>query len=83
MGCNCKSGKVYKLNNLDSQDHINQAREVWERVIATKTVQQYDELDTREIMSTYKSLYPNAKYVPSIENAIENINHAINNFRKR
>lgn len=83
MGCNCKGGKVQKLNNLDSQDHIDQAREVWDRVIAGKDVGMFDEIETREVIGTFFSLYPNAKTTPSVQNAIDNINHALQNFRKR
>ena len=83
MGCNCKGGKAQIINNLQSEDHIALAREVKERIIDQKQPSMFDELETREVIAAFFSLYPNAKTSPSVQNAIDNINHAILNYRKR
>lgn len=82
MGCNCKGGKGKPLNNLKSVDHINLAKEVYNTVILTKPIEDYNDLDKMDIFNTYVSLYPNAKYTPSLENAVENIKHAVLNYKK-
>ena len=83
MGCNCKGGKAQVINNLQSEDHILMAREIKERIIDQKAPGMFDEIETREVIGAFHSLYPNAKITPTIENAIHNINHAIQNYRKR
>jgi predicted nucleic acid-binding protein len=40
MGCNCKSGKSKPLNNLQSVDHMNLAREVYNTVITQKEIEE-------------------------------------------
>lgn len=82
MGCNCKGGKGKPINNLKSVDHINQAREVYERIILTKSISEYDDFDRMDVFNTFVSLYPNSKYTPSIENAVENIKHAVLNYTR-
>lgn len=82
MGCNCKGGKRQILNNLNSQDHILAAKEVFNTIISVKEISEYDDYDRAEINNTFKSLYPNAKLISSTENAVENIKHAITNFKK-
>jgi len=80
--CNCKGGKKQIINNLQSSDHIDLAKEVFNNIIQKKTMEEYDDFDNMEILNTYKSLYPNAKTTPSLENAVQNINHAILNYKK-
>ena len=82
MGCNCKGGKKQVLNNLNSVDHINLAKEVYNNVILAKSVEDYTDLDKMDIFNTYGSLYLNAKYTPTLENAIESIKHAVLNYTK-
>ena len=71
MGCNCKGGKSQILNNLDSQDHIEFAREIYERVV--EEGKEYTDLDKIEIVSAYSTLYPNSKTIPTIDECIEQI----------
>ena len=83
MGCNCKSGKPQVLNNLNSVDHIMFAEEVYKNVIQGKSSNDYDDFDKNQILGAYKTLYPNAKMTPSIDNAISNIKLAIENYTHR
>lgn len=82
MGCNCKGGKKQVLNNLQSVDHINLARETYNNIILQRTIEEYSDLDRFEIFNTFRELYPNAKMTPSIENVVENIKHAVSNYTK-
>ncbi len=78
MGCNCKGGKPQVLNNLDSKDHLNAAYEVYRDVIQTKTIEEMDDLDRKQVMFGFYTLYPNVKTEVSIEHAINTITSAIN-----
>lgn len=60
MGCNCKSGKVQKLNNLDSNDHLQVAFEAYEQV-KQKPFEEFDEGDSKLVIAAFYSVYPNAK----------------------
>lgn len=72
MSCSkCKQKKV--VNNLDSPDHIQIAKQVYETIILTKSMVDYDDLDKMEIYRAYDSLYPHSSGVPSIEDAINQI----------
>jgi hypothetical protein len=82
MGCNCGKGKKQTINNLQSVDHISAAKEVFTNVISQREIADYTELDKMDVFNTYAALYPNSKYVPTLDNAVENIKHAINNFKK-
>jgi len=74
MGCNCKKGgKSQVMNNLDSVDHINYVREIYERVVVPNTTGEYSDLDKIEIIGGYSTLYPNAQTTPSVADAIEHI----------
>jgi hypothetical protein len=73
MGCNCKGGKLQVLNNLDSQDHIEFAREIYERVVVPNETGEYSDLDKIEIVSAYSTLYPNSKTISTIDESIEQI----------
>jgi len=68
MGCNCKSGKVQKLNNLDSNDHLQVAFEAYEQV-KQKTFEEFDEGDVKMVISAFYSVYPNAKGDITFEHA--------------
>ena len=80
--CNCKGGKKQIMNNLQSPDHVLAAKEVFHNIIEKKTIEQYDDYEKMEVLNTFKSLYPNAKTTPSLENVVQNINHAILNYKK-
>lgn len=77
MGCNCKGGNKQILNNLDSKDHLNLAYEVYRDVIKKKTIEEMDELDQKQIMFGFYSLYPNAKGEVTIEHGINTIKSSL------
>jgi hypothetical protein len=58
MGCNCKGGKEQKLNNLDSNDHLQVAFDAY-----------YNDTDKTIVMSAFYSVYPNAKGTVTPEHA--------------
>jgi hypothetical protein len=80
MGCNCKGGKKQITNNLDSQDHIQVGKNVFNSIISKKTIEDLDDLDKIEIMSAYGTLYPNSSATPNIGDAINQIKTAIELF---
>lgn len=72
--CNCKGkGKQQTLNNIDSVDHVNYAREIYERVVVPNTTGEYSDLDKIEIIGAFSTLYPNASTTPTVSDAIEQI----------
>lgn len=75
MGCNCKRGKKV-INNLDSPDHINEAKKVYQ-TLSTKTIDEYDDFDKLDVQRIYLSLYPNSNGIASLESMIGNIKTAI------
>lgn len=77
MGCNCKGGKKVSHNNLDSPDHIQVGKDVFNSIISRKIVEDLDELDIIEIMGAYNTLYPNSSGTPSVGDAINQIKTAI------
>ena len=77
MGCNCKGGKKQVTNNLDSPDHIQVGKNVFNSIISQKTIEDLNDLDKIEIMSAYGTLYPNSSATPSIEDAVNQIKTAI------
>ena len=77
MGCNCKGGKKQITNNLDSQDHIQVGKNVFNSIISKKTIEDLDDLDKIEIMGAYATLYPNSSATPNIGDAINQIKTAI------
>lgn len=83
MGCNCKSGKPQKMNNLDSIDHLKLAINVFKEVIEGKDIQTLNDLDKIQIMDAYRSLYPNASASPSLDDAINAISVAINLYQTK
>ena len=78
--CNCKKGKKQITNNLDSPDHIQVGKNVFNSIISQKTIEDLNDLDKIEIMTAYATLYPNASATPSIEDAINQIKIAIELF---
>ena len=75
--CNCKGGKKQITNNLDSPDHIQVGKNVFNSIISQKTIEDLNDLDKIEIMSAYGTLYPNSSATPSIEDAVNQIKTAI------
>lgn len=70
MGCNCKSGKQQKLNNLDSADHLQVAFEVYEHHIKNKpTEYEFDEVENNIFVETFRQIYPNVKVQITPEHA--------------
>lgn len=59
--CNCKSGKEQKLNNLNSNDHLQVAFDAYNIVVKEKEVSEYDDTDKAIVMSAFYAVYPNAK----------------------
>jgi hypothetical protein len=77
MGCNCKGGRKQITNNLDSPDHIQVGKNVFDSIISKKTIEDLNDLDKIEIMSAYGTLYPNSSATPSVEDAVNQIKTAI------
>ena len=71
--CNCKGGRKQVVNYLDSVDHINVAKNVFNSIITQKTIEEFNDLDKIEIMGAYSTLYPNSSGSPNIEEAINQI----------
>ena len=67
--CNCKSGKEQKLNNLDSNDHLQVAFDAYNIVVKEKEVSEYDDTDKAIVMSAFYAVYPNAKGEVTVEHA--------------
>jgi hypothetical protein len=76
-GCNCKGGRKQITNNLDSPDHIQVGKNVFDSIISKKTIEDLNDLDKIEIMSAYGTLYPNSSATPSVEDAVNQIKTAI------
>ena len=81
MGCNCKSGKEQKINNLNSIDHLMIGKDVVDRIISVKPFEEITDLDWMEIFNAYQQLYPNSKGTPGKQDAINNIQHAMGNLK--
>ena len=77
MGCNCKGGKKQITNNLDSPDHVQVGKNVFNSIISQKTIEDLNDLDKIEIMGAYATLYPNSSSTPNIGDAINQIKTAI------
>ena len=82
MGCNCKR-KPQVMNNVYNVDIINYAKEIYNRVISTKTMEEYTDVDKVEIMGAYSSLYPASSITPTLEEAINQIKIGINLYEVR
>ena len=77
MGCNCKGGKPKQLNNLNSVDHLNMAKEVLDTIITPKSFTELNDFDWIEIYSTWEQIYPYASNKPSKEQVIIDIQNAV------
>ena len=74
---NCKKGRKQVVNNLDSPDHVNNAREVFRTIILDKGISDFTDYDKIEINMAYLSLYPNVKGEPTIEEMVGGIKQGI------
>lgn len=74
MGCNCKSGKEIKLNNLKSKDHLQIAFDAYESV-KDKDISQLDQLDAAMVIQAFYSVYPNASGDITPQHAFNVIKH--------
>ena len=80
-GCNCKGkGTKQLINNLNSPDHIQYAKDVYNRVVLHNTTQEFSDVDKVEIIGAYATLYPASSQTPSIEEAINKIKEGIELF---
>ena len=75
MGCNC--GKPKKLNNLNSQSHLLIAKDVYDRIISQKTIEEIDDSEWVEIYQAYKTVYPNSTSYPDKQRTIEMISNSL------
>ncbi len=82
MGCNCKK-KPQVINNVYNVDVVNYAKDIYNNIISTKTMEEYTDVDKVEIMSAYASLYPASSITPSLEEAINQIKIGINLYEVR
>ncbi len=81
--CNCKKGKSQVINNVYNVDVVNYAKDIYNNIISTKTMEEYTDVDKVEIMSAYASLYPASSITPSLEEAINQIKIGINLYEVR
>jgi hypothetical protein len=77
MGCNCKKN-TQVLNNLNSKDHLNVAFEIYRDVVSKKPVEEYDDLDKKQVLFGFYSIYPNAKGEVTPEHAAKTITNIYN-----
>ena len=75
MGCNCKKQKP--LNNLKSQEHLLLAKDVYERIITKKNIQDIDDFEWAEIYQAYKSVYPNSTSYPDKQKTLDMITNSL------
>lgn len=75
MGCNCKKPKP--LNNVKSQTHLLVAKDVYDRIITQKTLEEIDDLEWMEIYQAYKTVYPNATSIPDKQKVVEMISNSL------
>lgn len=75
MGCNC--GKPKKLNNVKSQTHLLIAKDVYDRIITQKTIEEIDDFEWAEIYQAYKTVYPNSTSYPDKQRTLEMITNSL------
>jgi hypothetical protein len=81
MGCNCKKPQV--LNNLKSVDHLRLAAETYDNTLGIKNIDELDDFDKMQIFNAFKSLFPNAKTLPTLDDAIGHLKSAKQSFSKK
>ena len=77
MGCACKGGKSKPLNNVNNQDTLKVVKEIYDRVIDGKEINEFNDFDKLETFNAYSMLYPNSSQKPDISYAINKITHAL------
>lgn len=82
MGCNCKK-KAQVLNNLESNDHLQIAFDVYRDVVNKKSLEDLDDLDKKQINFAFYSIYPNVKTEVSIEHAVSTIKNIYTQYNGR
>lgn len=80
MGCNCKKQEQV-INNLNSQDHLSLARSIYEDVITKKSIDEYDDLDKKQVLFGFYSLYPNVKIDVSYQHAVTTITNVVETLK--
>jgi hypothetical protein len=75
MGCNCKKTPQV-LNYEKSQDHINLIQETLKGL----DIENLTDLDKVQLVSVFKSIYPNSKITPTPENIIGDLQRVVGNF---
>lgn len=80
MGCNCKK-QTQVLNNLKSTDHLELARSIYEDVIKKKSIEDYDDLDKKQVLFAFYSLYPNVKMDITYEHAVNTITNVVETLK--
>lgn len=63
MGCNCKR-RTQVLNYEDSKDHINLIESTFKDIFPDGMIEDLSDLDKVQLVSLYKSIYPNSKGEP-------------------
>jgi hypothetical protein len=82
MGCNCKK-KAQVLNNLESNDHLQIAFDVYMDVVNKKSLDELDDLDKKQINFAFYSIYPNVKTEVSLEHAVSTIKNIYTQYYGR
>lgn len=77
--CNCKR-KPQILNYEDSRDHINLIESTFRDIFSTSTVDTLNDLDKIQLVSLYKSIYPNSSADPSPESAVSILQGVLDKF---
>ena len=83
MGCNCKKGTKQVINNVYNVDVVNYAKEIYERILLSKTIDELNDVDKVEVMGAYASLYPSSSVTPTMEDAINQIRIGIELYALR
>lgn len=84
MGCNCKGGKAQKLNNLDSSDHLKVAFDTFKDLLQNREEGlSFDETESKLLINTFYSVYPNAKGEITPEHAALTIKNIYNQYYGR
>lgn len=65
------------MNNLKSQTHLLIAKDVYDRIISQKTIDEIDDFEWAEIYQAYKSVYPNATSYPDKQRTLEMITNSL------
>lgn len=75
-GCRTCGGKLQIINNLRNQEVLNQVKELTQRIIDSKPIEELDQLDWIELYGMWHQLYPNASGEPTKEMLIEDLRNS-------